>query len=138
MLRTIFAVIAGLLATMLVITVVELASSKFLFPPPPSLDYTDMAAVNAFVASMPVAAILVILAGWLLGTFVGAFVTAKFAVKFRLPAALLIGAFIVVATAMNAMNVTHPTWMIVAGLLLPIPVAYLAARLAQKGLPSTR
>lgn len=138
MLRTIFAVISGIFAMMIVITFVELANARLLFPPPAGMDWSDPAAVASFAASLPAAAMAVVLLGWLLGAFVGALVAARIAVRYRLPAALLVAALVVAGTIQSALTIPHPTWVIVAGVLLPLPLAYLAAKLVQNGLARTR
>jgi hypothetical protein len=142
MLRNLFAIVSGCFAMMIVITFVELASSRIFFPLPPGLDLRNASAVAAYVTTMPVSAQLLILSGWLLGAFTGAFVAASLAIRHRLVCALTIGAIGLVLTAMNAMSIPHPAWMLASGLLLPLPLAWLATRLsvrlAQKGLPSTR
>ena len=138
MLRTLFAVIAGFFAAEMVITVIEAASATWLFPPPPGFDFRNKAAVDAFVASMPASAFATVLSGWLLGTFVGAFVAARLALVHRTRAALLIGLVVVVGTIVNATEIRHPAWVVALGALLPLPLAWLAARLAQKGLANTR
>ena len=138
MLRTLFAVIAGFFAAEIVITVIEAASAMWLFPPPTGFDFRDKDAVDAFVASMPPAAFATVLSGWLLGSFIGAFVAARIALVHRLPAALLIGLVVVIGTIVNATDISHPAWVVALGVLLPLPLAWLAATLAQKGLANTR
>lgn len=142
MLRTLFALVSGVFAMMIVITFVELANAKFFFPPPTGMDWKDAAAVAAFAASMPAGALAMVLFGWLLGAFVGAVVAARITLRHRLPCALLIAALVVAGTIQSALTIPHPTWMVVAGVLLPWPLAWLAARLAtrlaQNGLASTR
>lgn len=136
MLRSIFALIAGLFATMGVITGVELVSAKWLFPPPAGLDYNDPAAVNAFVASLPLAALLVILGAWLVGTFIGAAVAARLAGRYPVIPAMVIACLVVAGTIANAMNIQHPTWMLALAVLLPIPLALLAVRLVRRVSPA--
>ncbi|MEO7251432.1 MAG: hypothetical protein ABIW30_02350 [Arenimonas sp.] len=138
MLRTVFAFISGLFATMIIITFVELANAKFLYPPPAGLDWSDMRAVAAFAASLPTAAMALVLSGWLLGAFVGAAVASRIALRHKLPCALLIGAVVVAGVIDSGLSIPHPTWVIAAGVLLPIPLAYLAATLFQNGLARTR
>ena len=142
MLRTLFAVVSGVFAMMIVITFVELANAKFFFPPPAGIDWNDAAAVAAFAASLPAAAMAMVLSGWLLGAFIGAAVAALIATQHRLACALVVGGLVVAGTIQSALSFAHPTWMTAAGVLLPLPLAYLAARLAdrlaQKGLASTR
>lgn len=142
MLRTLFAFVSGVFAMMIVITFIELANAKFFFPPPSGMDWTDSRAVTAFVASLPASAMALVLIGWLLGAFVGAAVAARIAERHRLPCALGIGVLVMLGVLDSARTISHPTWMIVLGVLLPLPLAWLGARLAelqiQKGLASTR
>jgi hypothetical protein len=130
MLRNTFAIVSGLFATMIVITFVELANARLFFPAPSGMDWTNKQAVAAFAVSLPIAALLVVLAGWLLGAFVGAAVAARLSTR-PLLAGLVIGALVVAGTLLNSLEIPHPTWVILTGTLLPIPVAWLAAHCAR-------
>lgn len=138
MLRTFFGFVSGVFAMMIVITFIELANAKLFFPPPPGMDWANPEAVAAFAGSLPAAAMAVVLAGWLAGAFAGAAVAAKIAVRYRTACAMLIGALVVAGVIHSAFTIPHPTWIIATGIALPIPLAYLAAMLVQKGLASTR
>ena len=138
MLRRIFAIISGLFAMMIVITFVELANVKFFFPPPPGLDLTSPEAIAAYVPTMPVMAFVVVLFGWLLGAFAGGLVAARIAERRQVAFALAIGAVDAALVAINALSIPHPAWVTAAGVLLPMPMAWLGARLVQKGLASAR
>jgi len=137
-LRTVFAIISGVFAMMIVITFVQLANIKLLFPPPAGIDWNNPEAVAAFASSLPVSAMAVVVFGWLLGSFVGAAVAARIAVRYRVASALLIGALVVAGVIHSVLTISHPTWVIAGGVLLPLPLAYLAAKLVQKGFASTR
>lgn len=132
MLRNAFAFISGVFASMIVITFVELADAKFVHAPPPGMDFKDPAQVDAFVASMPMAALAMVLGGWCLGAFVGGGVAARLAQTHRIALALSIGALVVFGVAMNAAQVHHPAWVVGGGLLLPLPLAWAAAQLVQR------
>lgn len=138
MLRNLFAIVSGLFAMMIVITFIELGNAKFLFPPPAGLDLRSPEAVAAYIPTMPWGALAVVLLGWLLGAFAGGAVAARVAGSHRTACALVVATVEVALVAMNAASIPHPTWVSASGLLLPIPLAWLAARLVQKGLASTR
>jgi hypothetical protein len=138
MLRNIFAVISGLFAMMIIVTFMQLANIKLFYPPPPGLDFTDPETVAAYAQTMPWPALAIVLASWLLAAFVGGAVAARVAGSYRTACALVIGAVDVALIGMNAISIPHPTWMLAAGLLLPIPLAWLAAWLVQNGFASTR
>jgi hypothetical protein len=97
---------------------------------PGGFDMHDPASVAAFVATLPVAALLLVLAGWVLGALIGGYVAARIARKPR--PALTVGIVIVVGVIANAVMIPHPLWMTAAGVLLPIPAAWLGAKLATR------
>jgi hypothetical protein len=134
MLRTIFALIAGLFAAMIVITGVELVG-QHAFPLPPGLDVHDPDAINAFVGDLPTQARALIVSGWLLGALVGGGVATALTRRHHLLLAALLGAFVALGTIINAMNIHHPAWMLALGAILPIPLAMLAAHTVRKVWP---
>ncbi|HEV8694671.1 MAG TPA: hypothetical protein VGQ93_10910 [Lysobacter sp.] len=74
---------------------------------------------------------LVVLAGWTLGAFFGGWIAARIA-RHRLAAALVIGALVLLGVIANSMLIPHPLWMTLAGIALPIPAAWVAARLVTR------
>ncbi|MEO6104089.1 MAG: hypothetical protein ABIP44_10680 [Pseudoxanthomonas sp.] len=74
-----------------------------------------------------------LVSAWSLGSFIGAWVAARISHAHRRAAALTVAVFIVAGTLMNAMLIPHPLWMNLLGILLPVPLALLAARLATSG-----
>ena len=90
--------------------------------------------MKVWVESLPPAAYLVVLASWQLGAFIGGAVCA-----YRRPIAFdpagVIGCVVLLGTIINCLDMkqrygfTHPDWMIVAGLLLPLPVSLLAGKM---------
>ena len=138
MFRSVFAVISGLFAMMIVITFTQIANVKLFYPPPAGLDFNDTLAVAAYAQTIPWQAMAVVVLGWLLGTYLGATVAARISKDHVMACAMAIGIVDVVLTALNAMDIPHPAWALAMGLLLPIPLAWLAGKQAQKGLASTR
>ena len=79
-LRSVSAVVAGIVASLLVIVVAEVVSAGlFPLPLPRGTDTHDMKAMKAAMAAMPVGAYLTVLSGWSLGTFLGSIVAALIA-----------------------------------------------------------
>ena len=128
MFREIFSVFAGIFAAMIAITSVEAINSK-LFPPPAGFDWHNVNQVHRFAASLPLTALLLILLGWILGAFIGAAVAAKISQKKPLQNACFVAGFVILGTIMNATQIPHPLWLNALGVLLPIPLAYLAYKL---------
>jgi hypothetical protein len=131
--RLILGILAGLLVAWLSIALCEFAS-VFLHRPPPGIDLRDPQALAAHIAAAPFHAMLIVVAGWALAAFLGGWVAARIA-RHRRAAALVVAAFVVLGVVANNMMIPHPQWMTIAGLVLPIPLAWLAARMAT---PRTR
>jgi hypothetical protein len=72
---------------------------------------------------------LLVVIGWSLAAFLGGSVAARIA-RHRRTAALVVAAFVVLGVIANNMMIPHPLWMTIAGVLLPVPLAWLAARMA--------
>src|SRR3990167_4345710 len=139
MFRSFFSVISRLSGMMIVPPSPRPPKVTFFSPPPASLDFNDKVAVATYVQTMPWQAVAVVVLSWLLGTYIGATVAARISKDHVMACALIIGVLDVVLTAINALSIPHPTWALAMGLLLPIPLAWLAGKqAAQKGLASTR
>ena len=136
MLRTLFALCAGLFAAMIVYTVVA-AAAQLAWVPPTGTDLRDPAQVTAFVASLPMSARLAILAGPVFGSFVGGAMGARLAAtSHRSAVAAFIGALVAALTVSDWQRVGHPGWMLVLGVLLPLLATLLSALLVRKAWPA--
>ena len=133
--RTIAGVVVGVVVAWLTIMLAEFASAP-LHPVPAGLDMRDPESVAAFVATLPASALLLVLSGWVLGGLVGGYVAASISRKPR--AALTVGIVIVLGVIANAVMIPHPMWMTIAGVLLPVPAAWLGAKLATRGASAAR
>ena len=129
MARTLLAVLGGLLVMVLVVAGLE-ALGHALFPAPAGVDFNDPEVLRTLLDALPVGSLAMVVLGWALGTLAGAWVAARIARQFRLSAALAIGAVMTLLVAANVAMVPHPVWMTLAGLLLPLPLAFLGWRLA--------
>jgi len=123
--RTILGILAGLVAAWVTMSLCEFASIA-LHRPPAGADLRDPQALAAHIAAAPMSAMLVVLVGWTLGAFIGGWIAARIA-RHPVAAALVIGILMVLGVVANSMLIPHPRWMTIAGVLLPIPAARLAA-----------
>ena len=128
MLRWILAVLAGLVAAWLTIMLFEFASMRA-FPPPPGIDVHDPVQLTQLITQMPVAALGLVLAGWVVGALDGGLVAALIA-KRRVPA-IVVGVLVMLGAFLMVSMVPHPVWMSVAGVLLPLPAALFGAWLVR-------
>jgi hypothetical protein len=131
--RTILGMLVGVVVAVLVIMAMEMLGHHF-YPPPSGLDVTDPAneaAFAQFVATMPFGGKVMVLLAWLVGTFLGALAAAKIA-RHQTAAALLVALVVISGVIGMIMEIPHPAWLSILGLLLPIPVALLAVRLVYR------
>lgn len=131
-LRTAVGVVAGIVVAWLVITLSQLLSAA-LYPPPPGTDLTDPAALADFINTAPVTAMACVIAGYALAALSGGWVAARISRRHPRLAALIVGALVLLGVVLNYTMIPHPTWMLVSGVLLPVPMAWLGTGLARPG-----
>ena len=84
------------------------------------------------MARVPVAAKALVVAAWAAGAFVGGWVAARIARPYPRSAAIAVAAAVMLGVvAIIVAMPAHPVWMSALGLLLPVPLALLAAGLAR-------
>ena len=134
--RTILGILAGMVTAWLLIMVCQFASG-LLYPPPPGMDLRQPEQLAAFIAQAPLAAMVLVVASWVLGAFIGGWVAAKIAREHPQFAALMIGVLVLAGVVANNTMIPHPLWMTVLGVLLPLPAAWLGARMARRPATAT-
>jgi uncharacterized protein YacL len=114
--RNIGAGIAGVVVAMLSVWLVQKIGHA-VYPVPVGMDPNDMEAMKAYVAELPIGALLFVIASYFIGTTAGT--CAACAIGTMLPRiyAILIGCLMLVATTMNVMMIPHPTWFIVVAVI---------------------
>jgi hypothetical protein len=127
MLRSILAVLAGLVFAWITSSLFEFASLRA-FPSPP-INALDLQHIAELVAHRPVAALALVLAGWMVAALDGGLVAALVA-KGRVPA-IVVGIAVALFVLMKVTIIPHPLWISIAGVLLPVPAALFGAWLAR-------
>jgi hypothetical protein len=113
---------AGLATAMLLIMTIEAIGNQ-LYPPPAGY---DMAAGSA--ASLPFGNLIFPVIGWLLGTLMGAWIAVRLSGHDW--AAWAVGGFVLAASMLNLLLITHPLWVIVAAVAAPLTGAWIGRRIA--------
>lgn len=121
MVRSIVVVLAGLVASIVVVTGTDAIVSS-LYPLPPGTDMTNREALRQAAAALPVSAFLILLVGWSLASLAGSFVGARWAGRAPVAHGYLVALILLAATVANLVSIPHPVWMWPAALLL-IPLA---------------
>ncbi len=116
MLLRFFAGLAGFAVQTLVIMGLERLSGK-IHPPPPGLDVGDPAQAAAWIAKLPPSSFALVLAGYLLGAFLGAHTATEImGGKSPWPGRIVM-ALGLTGLAVNVVAIPHPAWFTVAGAL---------------------
>ena len=130
--RNVLAVLVGLIAGSMVNMALILLNSYVLYPMPEGTDMNDSEQMNAYVATLPATAFLVVLAAHLGQSFVGGWVAARMGKSRPVLLAMIIGVLSLIGGIMNMMNITEgPSWMVIE-LPLYLVVAWFAGRMVQK------
>lgn len=135
--RSILAVIGGMLVAFVAIIVIESIGVK-LYPPPPGLNPTDPESLKALVASMPLAAKLCVLLAYAAGSVAGGWVAARLAPRAKMMHAMIVAALLFGAGLMNLMTIPHPVWFWVASSGIYWLGAWSGAQAAGGGAPVAR
>lgn len=131
-LRYVIAVVAGVVIAFATILGIERIGHR-LYPFPAGVDVNDPAALGAWVASLPPAALAFPLAGWLLGSFAGGLAAAWIAAARPALFAGIIGAVVLLGAAANFALIPHPAWIMIAAAVGVPSAAWLAGRLGRRG-----
>lgn len=121
MVRIVGGILVGVVVAVALVFVIEWVVG-LIVPPPAEFDMRDPEQVRARVASMPAWVILLVLAGWLVGTGLGSFTAVRIARIRRLWPGLVVGAIIFLSTLYNVMTIPHPIWFVAVS-VIAIPIA---------------
>ena len=125
--RAVGAILAGLAAAIVLIAAIDFVA-HLVYAPAEPVDMNDPAAVARMVADMPVGAFALIVLGWGVGTFTGAFIAARMGRSAAY--GFVVGAVILAVTIANLTMIPHPSGMWVAGILTVVVTAFIAVRSA--------
>jgi hypothetical protein len=129
--RNILAVVVGLFVGSCVNMALIMLNTSVLYPMAPGTDMNDPAAMNAYVATLPAAAFLVVMAAHLGQSFVGGWVAARLGASRPMLLAMIVGGFSLLGGILSMMSIKGPTWFYVE-LPLYLVVAWAAGRLEAK------
>ena len=122
-------ILAGVIAGGITVFIVE-SIGHLIWPPPAGVDMTDPDQLATIMDTIPFAAKAAVVVAWGCGSFVGGFVASKISKDPGNVASLLTGGVLLLFGVMTMFAFPHPIWMMVAGVLLPIPCAYAGAQIA--------
>ncbi len=122
LIRNALAVVAGLVAAMIAMAIVQTIGDAVLPPPPDLASVEDPAQAMELI---PVEARIAVALAWFLGALAGA--CAAIAVSRRVLPAWIVGLLIALLGVWSTRMVPHPDWLLAASAVLPL-VAVLFAK----------
>lgn len=130
MLRNIIAILAGIIAGLISIALIEYLGQE-LFPTPANL-VLDEELYNSDKAyeMIPLPAMLMVLLAYLIGSFIAGFTSASIGQRKSL--ALVSGFVLLLGGLINILLIPHPMWFIIFSLALFIPFAFFGGFMAEK------
>ena len=127
--RRIGAVVTGLVASAAVVAVVEALGAR-VYPLPPGIDPSNMQAVKAHMAQMPVGAFIFVLAAWALGAAAGPWVATRLSPSRVAVHGTIVGVILLAMCIANMVMLPHPIWFWIAALIVVPICAILGSRAA--------
>ena len=132
MIRSIGALIAGIVTAFASIYLIEMLGHT-IYPPPADLDFSDPAAIRPYIATLPIIALLFPMFGWFVGTLAGSLVANFCGNAKPYVYAAAVGGLVFAATVANLILIPHPLWFSIISLLGIVASAWLANRIAATG-----
>lgn len=132
-LRGIGGFIAGLVLAFLLVQAAEFGV-HLLYPSPPGTNMRDMKAIKTFVATLPMPAFILVLVGWLVATFAGAFLAARIG-RSMIPGYIL-GVVLLAGGIANAIIIPQPVWFSAASFVIYIGMTIVGSKLGRPAVPS--
>lgn len=129
--RYVLAVFAGVVAAVIVIWAVQ-SVGHAIYPLPEGLDPRDTDAIAGYVETAPFGALVFPLVAWIVGTFVGGLVASYVARTRPMVFAGIVGALLLISSVVNLISIPHPTWFMIAAIILIPAAAYGASRFATR------
>lgn len=130
--RRLFGTLAGIAVAILITLGVEAVDSRF-YPMPANIDPNDADALARIIPDMPLAAKLIVVVGWFLGAYGGAWMALRIT-DWRW-SGVVVALFVLAGGVVNFMMVPHPLWMEACAVLMPVLGGWLAIRVHHKPYP---
>jgi len=128
MLRNILAVIVGIVVGMAINMALIQLNSLVLFPMPAGTDMSNPEQFNAYIASLPQTAFIVVILAHLSQSFVGALVAARLCQSHPMKLAMIVGTVALAGGIMAMGMIDGPSWLVIE-LPLYLVVAWIAGRI---------
>lgn len=129
--RKMFGTLAGIVAAIIIMLAIEYAEG-WLYPPV-SYGDDDPAAAAMLIIGLPLPAKFILMAGWAVGTFGGAWLALR--INDWRWSGVIVALVVIADRVASFVALPYPWWMEVAAVVLPVIGGWLAIRLHHKPYP---
>ena len=137
MIRKISAVVLGVVTAVILIIVIE-ALGHAVYPPPGGLEITNTEAMRDYVMGLPIAALLFVMAAWLVAALVGGLLACFIAREKPLVYSAIVGGLVLLGTIINLISIPHPLWFSTISIVAIIATIFVTSRLGSSFAASPR
>ena len=128
--KKVFAIVTGVVAGFAIVFIGD-ATTHALSPVPNGLDYTNRDEMRAYIESIPMYVLVIMVVFWLASSFLGAMLAARIYRFEWKRTALITGGILMAAAILNLAMIPHPGWMWIAVIAGYIPAALLGGWLVR-------
>jgi hypothetical protein len=126
--RSALVLLGGVIAAVFVVILMDTLVGN-IYSLPAGTDASNPESLRQAVAALPVAAFVILVAGWVLAAGVGSYLAARLATHARVVHGMIVALFVLVATVANLAKIPHPLWLWPATIILIPAAGWAAARL---------
>lgn len=129
--RTILAVVAGIVVAVLIFMLFEKVNER-LYPIPLDVDPANHEAMSAYISSLPVASLIILLLGWAVGSLICGLLVRLLVRNAGSTPAYIAGLFLMSAGIVDIFMFPRPIWFAIVGMVLFIPATLLGSALVRR------
>jgi hypothetical protein len=129
--RSALVLLGGVVAAVFVVILMDTLVGN-IYSLPAGTDPNNPDSLRQAVAALPVAAFLILVAGWVVAAAVGSYIAARFATHARVIHGMIVALFVLVATIANLAKIPHPFWLWPATIILIPAAGWAAAKLVTR------
>jgi len=124
--KKIIAVIAGIIAGVITVGILE-SIGHLIFPPPEGMDLSDKDAMKSLMSEIPLGAQIAVLVAWFFGSLIAAITALKISGGDKMAGWIPVGVLLAFGIVTLFM-IPHPVWMMVASVVLPLLAGWIAQK----------
>jgi hypothetical protein len=131
MIRSIVAVVCGIIAGS-VFNMAVILLSWAIYRPPEGADMSNPETLKAYIDSLPLPGVLLVLVAHAGGALVGGFVAALIARRSALVLGAIVGGVFLIGGVINLMSIPRPAWFAIVDVVLYVPCGIIGAKLVPR------